>query len=1138
MTSPIFAQEILADLHLHSRFSRATARGLSLIALQTAAQLKGIHLVATGDATHPAWFSEIEAQLRPAEPGLWRLDPGLTKSREEEIPPSCRQEVRFILSSEISLIYKKDGRTRKNHHLVYFPDLESLRLFNRRLEKIGNIHSDGRPILGMDARDLLGLLLDTCPDAFLVPAHIWTPWFSVLGAQSGFDSIDECFGDLAGEIFAVETGLSSDPPMNRRVSFLDRLSLVSNSDAHSAENLAREANRFSFAGEATFFSLRDALKGTGKGSFLGTIEFYPEEGKYHYDGHRQCGVRFSPQETRRHGGICPRCGKALTVGVLHRVENLADREVPPHSAPKEASFESLIPLADILAEIFRANRTSRKVAEAWRRVLVALGPELTVLRKRSIEEIRACGVTLLDEAIARMRRGEIEILPGCDGEYGKIRIFREQEREMLGGQKALFAKAAVSEPLRRVVRGSSAKISDRPRLGASKAMVEQSLELTAEQRRIVECPARRLLIPAGPGTGKTHVLTLRIARRIEEGIPPSRILAVTFTRKAAEEMSSRLRARLKTEEELPWVTTFHGLCLRLLREEGGSAAEFQILHEIEQEALVARAIRLVYPEGEKEGLRARDLRARIIAAKQALIAPEELGAPGSAQDVDLVRFRAVYARYQMLLTSQGLLDLEDPLFRVARRLESDAAWRESCRSRFSEIYVDEYQDLNFAQYRILRHLAPSGSGEPALTAIGDPAQAIYAFRGSDPSFFRRFQDDYPDAVTLPLAHNFRSHPAIVRVSRQLIEAQDDPRKDRPPGAEVDPGAVRLRECADEDDEARFIAREIRSAVGATGFHETTDPLFGGTAAGTGRSYQDFAILTRTTALWKSIARELERNGIPFQRVSRREAFLGEETLRLISWLRLVRGRANLEDLAAAAGLLDPPLAPKPLAAFIAWAYEKNLRLEKACEAAERFPVPGLKPRQQRLLLAAVANLRRLRGEAAQKKEREAIFHLLDPERGYGKSLAPEMAAARRALAEMLTSFPADADGEILERLVTASTDGDFYLAAAQQVALMTLHGSKGLEFPFVFIAGCEEGFLPWEDAGGDESRWEEERRLLYVGLTRAKQSVILTWARRRLIHGSPQERRPSPFLSRLPVAAEHAAERPPRGEPRQLDLFP
>ncbi len=1136
MTSPIYSREILADLHLHSRFSRATAKGLSLPALHAAAQLKGLQLVATGDATHPMWFAEIESQLRPAEAGLWRLDPCLA-NQQEGVSPSCRQEVRFILSAEVSLIYKKDGRTRKNHHLIYFPDLESLRAFNRRLEKIGNIRSDGRPILGLDACDLLALLLDTCPDAFLVPAHIWTPWFSVLGSQSGFDSLEECFGDLVGEIFAVETGLSSDPPMNRRVSFLDRVRLISNSDAHSPENLGREANRFSFGAEPTFFALRDALKGTGPGRFRGTIEFYPEEGKYHYDGHRNCGVRFSPQETRRHGGICPRCGKSLTVGVLHRVEALADRPVPTGSAPRDHSFESLIPLADILAEIFQSSKTSRKVSAARRRVIDALGPELAVLRERTPEEIRACGVPLLEEAIARMRRGELEILPGCDGEYGRIRIFREQERAMLCGQKALFAANAGREPLHRKIRESSAENDEQRRPAEPQETLAQGRSLTEEQRRIVESRAGRLLIIAGPGTGKTHVLTLRIARRIEEGTPPARILAVTFTRKAAEEMSSRLSARLKSKTELPWVTTFHGFCLRLLSEEGVLTARRQILHEIEQEALVARALRLVEPAQGKERLRAIDLRERIIAAKQALLSPEELRATRAAEEGEALRFRAVYAVYQSLLASQGLLDLEDPLFFVARRLESDADWRRKCRLRFSEIYVDEYQDLNFAQYRILRRLVPSEAGEPTLVAIGDPAQAIYGFRGSDPSFFRRFQEDYPDAVVLPLEHNFRSQPAIVRASRRLIAAEDDELRNQPVQTELDPGVVRLRECVDEDEEARFIALEIRAAVGATGFHETADPLFGRSAVVAGRSYQDFAVLTRTAALWKPIARELERRGIPFQRVNRRESLLGAMTLRLVSWLRLGLGKASLEDLAAAAEFLDPSLPPGRLAAFIDWAYEKNLRLEKAFEAAERFPVPGLKPREQRLLVAAVANLRRLQRMAKQKKEKEAIFDLLQ-ERSFGKSIAPELTAACRTLEETLSCFPEEADGEILERLVTSSTDGDFYQAAAQRVALMTLHGSKGLEFPVVFIAGCEEGVLPWEDAGDDASRIEEERRLLYVGLTRAKQNLILTWARRRLLHGSRRERRPSPFLSRLGLLPEAAAARPFPVEPRQLDLFP
>lgn len=448
--------KLTADFHIHSRFSRATSKELTLESLYRACRLKGVDVVGTGDFTHPEWFSEIKAKLVEAEPGLFELKREWMQAAETELPCLCRGRVRFILVSEISNIYKKDGRTRKSHNLVFMPDIESARRFNARLGSIGNISSDGRPILGLDARDLLEIVLETSPDAFLIPAHIWTPWFSVLGSKSGFDSIGECFGDLTRHVFAVETGLSSDPAMNWRVSSLDGLCLVSNSDAHSAGNVGREANLFE--ADLSYTSLRDALKTKDPLRFKGTIEFFPEQGKYHLDGHRGCKVCLEPKETRRSAGNCPACGKPVTVGVLSRVEELADRPEGwrPDTAPP---FLSLVPLTDILAELFQAGPKSTKVAHAYRTALERLGPELPILVDLEPEHIATSQIPLLPEAIRRVREKRLHIRPGFDGEYGAIEIFSAGEHALLRGQKTLFAAAG---PRQTAEKRSPSVLEERP----------------------------------------------------------------------------------------------------------------------------------------------------------------------------------------------------------------------------------------------------------------------------------------------------------------------------------------------------------------------------------------------------------------------------------------------------------------------------------------------------------------------------------------------------------------------------------------------------------------------------------------------------------------------------------------------------
>jgi uncharacterized protein (TIGR00375 family) len=410
----------IADLHIHSKYSRATSRDMTPEGLWTWAQLKGVSVIGTGDFTHPGWLTELGEKLEPEDNGLFALRKSF---RHDDVPASCRADVLFLLSAEISCIYRKNNRTRKVHCLVFAPDLEAVKRINAALGKIGNLAADGRPILGLDAKDLLRIVLDASPDAMLVPAHAWTPHFSVFGAASGFDSLEECFEDLTPHIHAIETGLSSDPPMNWRLSGLDGIALISNSDAHSPAKIGREANILDtpFSYDAMMNAIR-----TRQG-FSGTIEFFPEEGKYHFDGHRGCGVRLSPEESERTHDACPLCGAKVTMGVMRRVGRLADREegFRPAGAP---AFRSLIPLQELIAETLQVRPASKKVTGTYRALLERLGSEFRILMDAPLRDIESAGSPLLREAVARMRAGRVRIAPGYDGEFGTVRIFEEAER--------------------------------------------------------------------------------------------------------------------------------------------------------------------------------------------------------------------------------------------------------------------------------------------------------------------------------------------------------------------------------------------------------------------------------------------------------------------------------------------------------------------------------------------------------------------------------------------------------------------------------------------------------------------------------------------------------------------------------------
>ena len=409
--------KMIADLHIHSRFSMATSKEGTPENLDFWARKKGISLIGTGDFTHPVWREELKERLVSEGNGLYRLRDAYVKEESRKFPG---EGTRFVVSGEISSIYKKNGKTRKVHNVILLPSLEAADAMAQRLEKIGNIHSDGRPILGLDSHDPVSYTHLTCPEGILIPAHIWTPHFSVLGAKSGFDSVEECFEELAPYIHALETGLSSDPAMNWRISKLDRYQLVSNSDAHSPSKLGREANLLDI--DCSYEGLYRAIQ-TGEG-LEGTVEFFPEEGKYHFDGHRKCGVSLSPVEAERLGGICPVCGKKLTMGVDHRVEQLADR-AEGFVKKDGKKYESLVPLPEVISACMGYSTASKKVQGCFEQMMQTLGTEFDILRNVPAEDIKSCAGERIAEGIENVRTGNVKRIPGYDGEYGKIELFDE-----------------------------------------------------------------------------------------------------------------------------------------------------------------------------------------------------------------------------------------------------------------------------------------------------------------------------------------------------------------------------------------------------------------------------------------------------------------------------------------------------------------------------------------------------------------------------------------------------------------------------------------------------------------------------------------------------------------------------------------
>lgn len=1007
-----------ADLHIHSRYSRATSRDADLEHLALWARKKGLAVVATGDFTHPAWFEELKDKLVPAQPGLFQLKPELDAEVERQVPVSCRTPVRFTLSVEISTIYKRDGQTRKVHHLVYMPDLDTADRFRKRLGTVGNLASDGRPIMGLDSRNLLEMVLESGPGAYLVPAHIWTPWFAALGSKSGFDSIDVCYADLASHVFAVETGLSSDPPMNWRVSSLDRFRLVSNSDAHSPPMLGREACVFDT--DMDFFAMRAALE-TGKG-YGGTVEFFPEEGKYHLDGHRACNVCMEPTQTRQCKGICPTCGKPLTIGVMHRVEALADR--PEGSVSSTASpFKSLVPLAEIVGEISGVGAKSGGVESQVATLTEKLGPELRVLQQLPVEDIRRVGNPLLAEAIDRVRRGQVIRHGGYDGEYGVIRVFAPGEVEQKKSGPLLIADVETVAPRAKPTRKKSRPSADVPSLfdqvdKPAPVVTPPSAPqpstilggLDPEQRAAASVITGPVVIVAGPGTGKTRTLTHRMAHLLlDHHVPPNEILAVTFTRRAAEEMRTRLDTLVPQASLQVMVTTFHGLGLQIIKEQHralGLPPEVRILDQQERLALTA------------------DMVVGTLKEERLLEALSRCRHGNPESDPAVVE---ASARYEQRLREQGAVDLDDLLLLPVRVLEKDAALVEHYRKRFRHVCVDEFQDIDPLQYRLVRLLVPPDGN---LCVIGDPDQAIYSFRGADVGFFLKFGEDYPGARTVHLTANYRCGEAIVRGAMQVVAPGSLVKDRRLVAVGTHPAAPRIfiHQAPTDKAEAEFVVHTMERMIGGWSFF-SMDSGRSITGAGLELSFSDFAVLYRTDAQSGLLMEALQRSGIPFQK--------------------------RTHD-----ALMERP--------------------------GVRAVVEALRKAQHG---ASVSQL--LQKVATESKDMASAVEVLLP---LAERHGDHMHAFMASLA--------------------LGAEVDTWDPRADRVSLLTLHAAKGLEFPVVFMVGVEDGLLPLR-FGGSCSNVEEERRLMFVGMTRARSHLFLAHARRRMAHGKTGESVLSPFMAAL-----------------------
>ena len=1045
---------LISDLHIHSRFSRATSKEGDPEHLDLWARKKGIHILGTGDFTHPIWRQELKEKLEPAEDGLYRLK---KEYRIQDGTTPDDMEPRFVVTGEISSIYKKGEKTRKVHSLLILPGLEEADLLSAKLETIGNIHSDGRPILGLDCRDLLEIMLESVPDGIYVPAHIWTPHFAMFGAFSGFDSVEECFGDLTGHIHAVETGLSSDPPMNWRVSNLDGCQLISNSDAHSPGKLGREANLMEI--ELSYKGLEKAIQ-TGDG-LDGTVEFFPEEGKYHYDGHRKCHLCLTPAQTKEYEGKCPVCGRKITIGVEHRVEALADR---PQGYVREQAkaFESLVPLPEVIAEATGHSSASVKVQRQYEDMLSRLGSEFEILREIPVEDIRKESGYMIAEGIRRLRKGEVQRHPGFDGEYGTIKLFHASELEDTQGQISFFETLGIKE--QQEVINVKLPMLKKTVIQEETIALPRAAVLNAKQQQAVEAIEPVVAVIAGPGTGKTKTLVSRILHLINyRKVKPSEVTAVTFTKKAAREMQERLQQELGKKQSVRQmqIGTFHSICLELLRSQGKefTVADAMLTGEIAEETI--KEFQLV------------------LSISQFL---KEISLWKTKKDADVSKTgipEEALQYYQQQLIAKNALDFDDLLIETIGLLHEK---EELKFPQFHYLLVDEFQDISPVQYELIRLWNNKGR---ELFVIGDPDQSIYGFRGSDSACFATLQKEYPRAQVIRLTENYRSTGKIVESAMAVISHNSG--EERTLHAALGNGKpVRVIEASSEMAEAVFVAKEINRQIGGIDMLDT-EKSFERESERRQRSFGDIGVLYRTHRQARILETCLQREGIPYM-ISGREDFLLEPEVKgTICFFRSI--------------LDETDLLARGLAFKFLWKLPENLLTSELYETAKETFLSLLKRSKPVKLIQKWREFMDLK----ENKAMDGLEH---------------MALCYKTTEEFFDSLLLGEEGDLMR------CGGKTYKTDA--VTLMTLHASKGLEFPLVFLVGAEEGKIPLE-TGKAPVDTEEERRLFYVGMTRAKEELILTHAGQ-----------PSVFLSELPlkdIIWEKTGKKRYTEEAEQMSLF-
>ncbi len=1048
----------IADLHVHSHYSRATSKNLNLESLYQWAKIKGINVVGTGDFTHPEWFAELKEKIQPDGNGFFTLKdppktPGIPGIKTHDI------DVRFCLTTEISSIYKHGDRVRKNHNLVYAHDLDAVARINHKLSTIGNLEADGRPILGLPSRDLLEIVLETSDRAYLIPAHVWTPWFSTLGSKAGYDSIDACFRDLSDYIFAVETGLSSDPAMNGKVSSLDRFTLISNSDAHSPSKLGREANLLNT--ELSYDAMFEAFK-TGEG-LSATYEFYPEEGKYHHDGHRKCGISMEPKETEKYNDICPECGKPVTVGVLHRVEELADRD----ETTKHLGFEYIIPLPEVLGEIEGVGPKTKTVTREFRKVISTFGNEFDLMREIPIEDIHKGDGPVLAEAIRRIRENEVIRNPGFDGVFGEIKVFKEGEIDRIRGQMGFFGL-------------DECRVKKKPKVAEPKANYEETQDqeiestgLNEDQEKVRQSLTGATLVKAGPGTGKTHTLIEWLCHQVESGnAKPSEIIAVTFTNKSADELQNRLTDRIGEKAKQITAGTFHALAWKWLKE---FDTKLNTIYDSSSRKMILRSLFSDLKSIEMNKL------------NEDLIRYLELGKSVSKETESKIK------KYRNYCSVKGAVDLSDLIRTLVEKLEEEPKLLKKIRDRYRVLAIDEFQDINPVQYKLIELI---GRDQNVL-AIGDADQSIYGFRGSDIDLFFDFSDDF-DAKEISLKRNYRSSKKIIDGSSNVIDNNT-----LKSGLKIFPdenpeGSIHIYEAANPFKEADFILDQINKYVGGTesltsGKHTDSEFRYG---------FGDIAILFRTRSVGEAIFKTVLKSGIPVH-YGDGSSFLSEPPFSVVSHLlKLYLKPKNMIVLSDILGenydwnQIQIQSLVNELNSKEKTLFGSDFQLLVSEDLLN--DLEDLKSMYRAISKSLEAN------KIAEAVEKICDHCLSDDKLSDSESLKKE------TLIELAEESDGDVDDFLEQMQLNPYTDAG--RLKSESVHLLTFHAAKGLEFPVVFLAGAEEGITPLDR---DDIDIEEERRLFYVAMTRAEDELQITSSKERVIYGEKVEREPSRFISEI-----------------------